>query len=147
MDDRAAGQSATGASESATACWALRTESDWSSLSGPPVVPSHRGHMGGHALGREVGVLVPDGVVDAGVLVQFPFAEAFKIIIEPGTAVEHGLPQGLHDRGEDLVVGGVADGQVEAHPFGSWGLAFGDAGLVCLEDCLKVADFGICPPL
>src|SRR5215471_15337429 len=118
MNDRAAGQSATGTYESAAACWVPRTESGRSSLSGPPVVPGHRGHMGGHALGREVSVLVPDGVVDAGVLVQFPLTEAFKIIIEPWAAVEHGLPQGLHDRGEDLVVGGVADGQVEAHPFG-----------------------------
>jgi hypothetical protein len=129
------------------ACWVLRTESGWSGLSGPPVVASHRGNMGGHALGREVSVLVPDGVVDAGVLVQFPFAEAFKIIIEPWAAVEHGLPQGFHNRREDLVVGGVADGQVEAHPFGRRGLAFRDAGLVCLEDCLNVVDFGICPPL
>jgi hypothetical protein len=147
MDDLAAGQSATGTCESAMACRVLRTESGWSSLSGPPVAPSHRGHMGGHALRREVGVLVPDGVVDAGVLAQFPFAEAFKIIIEPWAALEHGLPQGFHNRGEHLVVGGVADGQVEAHPFGRRGLAFGDAGFVCLEDCLKVADFGICPPL
>ena len=129
------------------ACWGLRTQNSSSSLSGPPVVPSHRGHMAGHALGREVGVLVPDGVVDAGVLAQFPVAEAFKIIMEPRAALEHGLPQGLHHRGEDLVVGGVTDGKVEAHPFGRRGLAFGDAGFVRLEDCLEVADFEICPPL
>src|SRR5262249_21547997 len=79
MDDRAGGQSATAACESVTACWVLRTERCRSSLFGLLVVLSYRGHMGGHALGREVGVLVPDRVVDAGVLVQFPFAEAFKI--------------------------------------------------------------------
>jgi hypothetical protein len=38
-------------------------------------------------------------------------------------------------------------GQVESHPFGSGGLAFGDARFMCLEDCLKVAGFGICPSL
>jgi len=147
MHDRAVGDPAASEFGSGVACPALRAEGSRSGLSGSPVVPGHSGDVGGHAFGREVGVLLPDGVVDAGVLVQFPFAEAFKIIIESWAPLEHGLAQGLHHRGQDLVVGGVADGQVEAHPFRRRGLALGHAGFVCREDRPKVADFRICPPL
>jgi hypothetical protein len=36
------------------------------------VVPSHGGNVRGPAFGKEAGILIPDGVVDAGVPVQFP---------------------------------------------------------------------------
>jgi hypothetical protein len=148
MHDRAVGDSAASGFENSEACQALRAEGSRSGLPATPVVPSHGGDVGGHAFGREVGVLmIPDGVVDAGVLAQFPLAEAFKIIIESWAALEHGLAQGLHHRCQDLVVGRVADGQVETHPFRRGGLAIGDAGLVCFKDCRNVADFRICPPL
>jgi hypothetical protein len=147
MHDRAVGGSAASGVENGVACQALRAERSRSGLPGSPVVPSHGGNVGGHALGREAGVVIPDGVVDAGVLVQFPFAEAFKIFIESWAALEHGLAQGLHHCCQDLVVGGIADGQVEAHPFRRRGLAFGHAGFVCFKDRRKVADFRNCPPL
>ena len=147
MYDRAANQAATGEFEDATACRMLRAGDSSSGLSGSPVVPGHRNNMGGHTFRGQVCVLVPDGKIAAGMLAEFPSAEAFKIVIEPGAPLEHGLPESFHHRGKNLIVGGIADSQVESHPSGSGGLAFGDARFICLEDCLKVAGFGICPSL
>lgn len=145
MYGRAPNQAATGEFEGATACRMLRESS--SGLSGSPVVPGHRSNMGGHTFGGQVCVPVPDGKIDAGMLAELPSAEAFKIVIEPGAPLEHGLPESFHHRSKNLIVGGIADGQVESHPFGSGGLAFGDARFMCLEDCLKVAGFGFRPSL
>lgn len=147
MYDRAANQAATGELEDATACRMRRAGDSSSGLSGSPVVPGHRSNVGGHTFRCQVCVLVPDGKIDAGMLAEFPSAEAFKIVIESGAPLEHGLPESFHHRGKNLIVSGIADGQVESHPFSSVGLAFGDARFMCLEARLKVAGFGIRPPL
>ena len=75
----------------------------------------HRGHMCSHSPGRKPGVLVPDGEVDPRVLAEFPLAETLEVVIETGTALEHGLPQRPHHCNKNLIMSSVTNRQVEPH--------------------------------
>ena len=111
------------------------------------IMSCHRGHMGSHSPGCKPCVLVPNGEVDAGVLAEFPLAEALEVLIEAGTAFEHRLPQGSHHGSKNLIVSRVTNRQVEPHALRGRGLTPVKQGFMRLKNRLNLADLSIRAPL
>ena len=118
-----------------------------SGLPGLAVMPGHRSNMGSHSPSCKACVLLPDGKVDAGVLTKLPFAKPLEVVVEAGSALEHRLPQGPHDRYKNLVVSGITNRQVEPHALRRRRLTLIHGRLMRLQDRLEVTDLSISAPL
>jgi hypothetical protein len=141
---RAAGIRSAAEAEDGSATPSLRRRSGFSSHA---ITTRHRTNMGSHSPGCEVRFLVPDGKVNAPVLVEFPLAKALEVLIETGATFEHRLPQSPHHRNKDLIVSSVTNRQVESHSLRGWRPAFVNTRFMGLKNSLKLANLSICAPL